>query len=93
MNYTKGPWKVDPLSHKYQQAVMTSDDGLVADCFENKANARLIAKAPDLYEWVRDFGLFVAVNYTEIDGELKPSYIIDEDYMEQRKKILAGVEK
>lgn len=58
--WTKGPWRLDPEANG--AAVIGSRGFLVADCCifslrkgaptdaENRANARLIAAAPDLYE-------------------------------------------
>ncbi len=49
MEYTKGKWKVDPDF----EWVMDEEGRIVANCtghMDAKANAHLIAAAPDLYE-------------------------------------------
>ena len=52
--FTPGEWWVDPNFSDTDVVVGTSDDGgVVASCFEQdeaEANARLIAKAPKMFE-------------------------------------------
>lgn len=61
--HTPGPWKATALHGDSKRAVTNADNVLVADCYadthedlglpvEYKANARLIAAAPDLLDAV-----------------------------------------
>ncbi len=101
MNYTKGKWEVKTrLNDNFIRISSLPPDTFqtiqIAEVFgthgEDLANAHLISAAPDMYKWMHDFGLHVSVNYVEVDGILKPSYIIDEDYLELKHKILAKAE-
>ena len=87
MGYTKGPWKV--ISAEF------TDKGVAYEVLMPKqeicaANAQLIAAAPKLYEALKDFGLYVAVNY---DKDNKPFYYIDQEWHDKRNKAIAEVGK
>ena len=89
--YTKGEWKQEGLAIKVFGAGTVAitpslDDGGV---FERVANAQLIASAPDEDKCLRDFGLYVAINY---DAENKPVYYIDKEWLDMRTKALAKAE-
>ena len=47
-DFTQGKWDVDFIYGDHP--IVTVNDRIVADCFNNEANARLIAAAPEMYE-------------------------------------------
>lgn len=47
-NFTKGKWTIEFMYGDHP--IVTVNGRIVADCFNNEANARLIAAAPDMYE-------------------------------------------
>ena len=52
LDYTKGAWKV---VNTINNIVVKKDDIAVANCYQNKDNAKLIQKAPDMYEGLKRF--------------------------------------
>jgi len=58
MNYTKGEWTVIGQSNAYMVQAKVPDKihnlKLIADCYDNKEDAQLIASAPDLYEALKE---------------------------------------
>lgn len=79
LNYTKGNWQVHPDLKKIVS--VSRGDGTfstIAECrlignyqtaeIEAKANARLIAAAPDMYEVLRAFLSIVPAHYTDEQG-------------------------
>ena len=46
--FTSGKWKVEMVYGDYP--IVTADGRIVADCFNNEANACLIAAAPEMYD-------------------------------------------
>ncbi len=73
MNYTKGKWNC------------TCEAGYKGEVI----HCPLHAAAPDMYEALKDFGLYVAVNYDENN---KPFYYIDKEWEDKRKQALAKAE-
>ena len=49
--FTCGTWEVDMLYGDHP--LVRADGKLIADCFTNEANARLIAAAPEMYELLK----------------------------------------
>lgn len=49
--FTQGKWEVDFIYGDHP--IVTANDRIVADCFNNEANARLIAATPDMYELLK----------------------------------------
>ena len=49
--FTSGKWKVEMVYGDHP--IVTADGRIVADCFNNEANARLIAAAPEMYEMLK----------------------------------------
>ncbi len=101
MEHTKGEWTVgrelDADFHAKLITISTDyfrDGGFDFICYVNdtkeaRANAQLIASAPDEDKCLRDFGLYVAVNY---DTDNKPFYYIDQEWLDMRKRALAKAE-
>lgn len=57
---------------------------------ESNANAQLIAQAPRMYEFIKNIGLHLAVNY---DDENEPYFIIDKEYLAEAHTITAKAGK
>lgn len=66
MNYTKGKWTVVQQSSSLEFCNINSETGVIATTVR-KANAQLIASAPDLYE-----ALVIAYPYTLNDDRVRP---------------------
>ena len=49
--FTSGKWEVEMVYGDHP--IVTADGRIVADCFNNEANARLIAAAPEMYEMLK----------------------------------------
>lgn len=58
--FTKGEWRIGefrPHSNKIvyiQLGTELWERERIADCYENEANAQLIALAPRMYEWIQE---------------------------------------
>jgi hypothetical protein len=52
LNYTEGDWKV---INTINNVVVKKDEITIANCYQNKDNARLIQKAPEMYEGLKRF--------------------------------------
>lgn len=63
MNYTKGEWKATNTINNF---VVKQDNFVVAKCYQNLDNAKLIAEAPRMYEAVMTFLKGVAIKDKEI---------------------------
>ena len=50
--FTKGKWEADALYGDHFAVFANSH--VIADCFGNKGNARLMAAAPELYELLKE---------------------------------------
>jgi len=52
MNYTKGDWEqvFDGMMYYVDVVGRKRNDSPIANCYHNKANAHLMAAAPDMYE-------------------------------------------
>ena len=50
--FTKGTWEVEKIYGS--RCAVSANKRIVADCFNNKANARLIAAAPEMYELLKE---------------------------------------
>lgn len=92
--FTKGPWHVsDPNDHKnadigisdgvFVLADMTND--IAENGYDQKANAKVMAAAPDLYEALQE-----VVQW--IDG-WSPSFCDDEEWQATADKIEAALSK
>ena len=51
-DFTPGKWESDALYGDH--FAVFANEHVVADCFGNEANARLIAAAPELYELLKE---------------------------------------
>jgi len=100
MGYTEGEWKAKCQDGVWIVTLSKEvggelDDFDICDCdlassqVECEANAHLIAAAPDMYEALKNFGLYVAVNY---DAKNKPFYYIDQEWLDKRTQALAKAE-
>ncbi|MBQ3446864.1 MAG: hypothetical protein IJG37_04385 [Synergistaceae bacterium] len=49
--FTQGKWTAEMIYGDHP--IVTADGRMVADCFNNEANARLIASAPEMYELLK----------------------------------------
>lgn len=99
--FTKGEWKVvfgsTSLMHEKNHASVWSNKdgcGLIASVCDRKqseheANAHLIASALKLYAWIKNLGLHMQIGY---DDQEQRYWYIDDDYLEERKQILAKAE-
>jgi len=92
MNYTKGEWRVGEPFVKGQDYPIYSEDGYeLARAFiyngEQKANAHLIAAAPDMYEALKQ----LMVDYRVI-CERKPRNTILQTRLSMAVKALAKAE-
>ena len=79
--FTAGKWDVEMVYGDHP--IVTAEGRIVADCFNNEANARLIAAAPEMYRllnvWVnvqaqptlRDSQAEARALLARIDGEDK----------------------
>lgn len=52
-DFTPGKWEVDVLYGDH--FMVFANDHVVADCFGSEANAQLIAAAPEMYEFLREY--------------------------------------
>ena len=52
-NITPGKWEADALYGDHFAVFANSH--VIADCFGNEGNARLIAAAPEMYELLKDY--------------------------------------
>lgn len=52
LDYTEGDWKV---INTINNVVVKKDEITIANCYQNKDNARLIQKAPEMYEGLKRF--------------------------------------
>ena len=73
--FTSGKWKVEMVYGDYP--IVTADGRIVADCFNNEANARLIAAAPEMYVELYE-ALQLCAGHSSYDGD---------DFSEQAKSI------
>ena len=99
MEYTKGEWKQQAASDdntaKNDNRIVLCGIYTIASVYgrarkeETEANAQLISSAPDMYEALRDIGLSIAVNY---DDNNKPFFLIDAEYLERIRAIIAKAE-
>ena len=75
MKHTPGPWTVEPSRNKHFRYAVTFEDDDRATYIAgvgNKANARLIAVAPNLLKALEDIATVLSAPYTQADADPGP---------------------
>jgi len=68
MNYTKGDWEqvFDGIMYYVDVVGRKRNDFSIANCYHNKANAHLIAAAPDMYEALNNVRTLIVAQFPQL---------------------------